>query len=90
MAREAGLHLDTVRAWRGRFAEGGLSALADRTRSGRPARFTPVQVTEAKAPACRLPAETGVPLARRSCPELASELSVRGITDSVSASTVRR
>ncbi|MFD5300853.1 IS630 family transposase [Streptomyces mutabilis] len=90
IARETGLHLDTVRVWRGRFANGGLPALADRTRSGRPARFTPVQVTEAKALACQLPAETGVPLARWSCPELAAELSTRGITDSVSASTVRR
>ncbi|MFI5828489.1 helix-turn-helix domain-containing protein [Streptomyces sp. NPDC051578] len=64
IARETGLHMDTVRAWRGRFAAGGLPALADRKRSGRPARFTPVQVTEVKALACQLPAETGVPLAR--------------------------
>ncbi len=40
--------------------------------------------------ACRLPAETGVPLARWSCPELATELAARGITGPVSASTVRR
>ncbi|MET9617172.1 IS630 family transposase [Kitasatospora indigofera] len=90
IARETGLHLDTVRAWRGRFADGGLPALADRKRSGRPARFTPMQVAEAKALACQLPAETGVPLSRWSCPELAAELTARGITDSVSASTVRR
>ncbi|WP_406152851.1 IS630 family transposase [Streptomyces sp. NBC_01023] len=90
IARETGLHLDTARAWRGRFAAGGLPALADRKRSGRPARFTPVQVAEAKALACQLPAETGVPLSRWSCPELAAELTARGITDSVSASTVRR
>ncbi|REE61397.1 transposase [Streptomyces sp. 3212.3] len=90
IARETGLHLDTVRTWRGRFAHGGLPALADRKRSGRPARFTPVQVAETKALACQLPAETGVPLARWSCPELAAELTARGITDTVSASTVRR
>ncbi|MEU2865770.1 helix-turn-helix domain-containing protein [Streptomyces mirabilis] len=65
-------------------------ALADRKRSGRPARFTPVQVAEAKALACQLPAETGIPLSRWSCPELAAELTARGITDSISASTVRR
>ncbi|MFD8697269.1 helix-turn-helix domain-containing protein [Kitasatospora purpeofusca] len=69
IARETGLHLGTVRAWRGRFADGGLPAPADRKRSGRPARFTPVQVAEAKALACRLPAETGVPLSRWSCPD---------------------
>ncbi|WP_034092605.1 IS630 family transposase [Streptacidiphilus albus] len=90
IARETRLHLDTVRTWRGRFADGGLPALADRKRPGRPARFTPVQVAEAKALACQLPAETGIPLARWSCPELAAELIARGVTDSVSASTVRR
>ncbi|MFF1414521.1 helix-turn-helix domain-containing protein [Streptomyces sp. NPDC058289] len=90
IAVEVGVHVDTVRTWRGRFADGGLPALADRRRSGRPARFTPVQVAEAKALACQLPAETGVPLARWSCPQLAAELTARGITDTVSASTVRR
>ncbi|MFF2324440.1 MULTISPECIES: helix-turn-helix domain-containing protein [unclassified Streptomyces] len=90
IARETGLHLDTVREWRGRYAAGGLPALADGKRSGRPARFTPVQVAEAKAPACQLPAETLMPLSRWSCPELAAELTAREITDSISASTVRR
>lgn len=70
IAHETGLHLDTVRVWRGRFARGGLRALADRKRSGRPALFTPVQVAEAKALACHLPAETGIPLSRWSCPAL--------------------
>ncbi|WP_424920129.1 IS630 family transposase [Streptomyces sp. wa13] len=45
---------------------------------------------EAKALACQLPAETGVPQSRWSCPELAAELTARGITETVSASTVRR
>ncbi|WP_437064505.1 helix-turn-helix domain-containing protein [Streptomyces sp. enrichment culture] len=90
IAAEVGVHVDTVRTWRGRFAGGGLLALDDRMRSGRPARFTPVQVAEAKALACQLPAETGVPLARWSCPELAAELPARSITDTDSASTVRR
>ncbi|MFI5634400.1 hypothetical protein ACIA8E_34570 [Streptomyces sp. NPDC051664] len=49
-----------------------------------------MQVAEAKALACQLPTETGVPLSRWSCPELAAELTARGITDSISASTVRR
>ncbi|MCK7626098.1 helix-turn-helix domain-containing protein [Streptomyces sp. RS10V-4] len=90
IARETGLHLDTVRCWRDRFADRGLAALSDRERSGRPPSYTPLQVAEAKALACRLPAETGVPLARWSCPELAAELAARGITGPVSASTVRR
>lgn len=79
-----------MRTWRGRFAHGGLPALADRKRSGRPARFTPMQVAEAKALACQLPTETGVPFSRWLCPELAAELTAHGITDTVSASTVRR
>ncbi|MFJ1733512.1 IS630 family transposase [Streptomyces sp. NPDC088254] len=90
IARETGLHLDTVRCWRGRFAERGLGGLSDRERSGRPPSYTALQVAEAKALACRLPAETGVPLARWSCPEPAAELAARGIAGPVSASTVRR
>ncbi|WEO93097.1 helix-turn-helix domain-containing protein [Streptomyces sp. FXJ1.172] len=90
IAVEVGVHVDTMRTWRRRFADGGLPALADCRRGGRPARLTPVQVAEAKALACQLPAETGVPLARWSCPELAAELTARGVTDTVSASTVRR
>jgi transposase len=90
IAARTQLHVDTVRTWRGRFAVGGLPALADRKRSGRPPVFTPLQVAEAKALACQLPAETGTPLSRWSCPELAAELTARGITDAVSESTVRR
>lgn len=90
IAAQTRMHLDTVRRWRGRFAEGGLDALADRKRSGRPARFTPVQAAEVKALACQLPAETGAPLSRWSCPELAREAVARGIAASLSASTVRR
>jgi hypothetical protein len=49
-----------------------------------------VQVAEVKALACQLPAERGVPLSRWSCPELAREAVIRGITQAVSAATVRR
>ncbi|MFB7007559.1 MULTISPECIES: IS630 family transposase [unclassified Streptomyces] len=90
IATQARMHVDTVRRWRGRFAAGGLPALADRKRSGRPASFTPLQVAEVKALACQLPSETGAPLSRWSCPELVRELAARGITGPVSASTVRR
>ncbi|MEU6019737.1 IS630 family transposase, partial [Streptomyces sp. NPDC047515] len=90
IARDTGVHPDTVRTWRVRFADGGLPALADRKRSGRPRRFTPVQVAEVKALACQLPAETGTPLSRWSCPELAREVVTRHVADSISASTVRR
>ncbi|MEY9997300.1 transposase [Streptomyces sp. V4I8] len=90
IARETGLHLDTVRCWRGRFADQGLGGLGDRDRSGRPPAFTALQVAEVKALACRLPAETGAPLSRWSAPELAREAVARGIATFVSASTVHR
>ncbi|MEU1124148.1 helix-turn-helix domain-containing protein [Streptomyces sp. NPDC005899] len=90
IAADSRLHVATVRTWRGRFAHGGIPALTDRRRSGRPAQCTSVQVVEVKAMACQRPAESDLPLSRWSCPELAAELTARGITDSISASTVRR
>ncbi|MGW6215142.1 helix-turn-helix domain-containing protein [Streptomyces sp. NPDC055109] len=54
IAGETGPHLDTVRTWRGRFAERGLAGLSDRKRSGRPPSFTALQVAEVKALACQL------------------------------------
>ena len=68
----------------------GLAGLADRARSGRPARFSPVQVAQVKALACQLPARAGVPLSRWSCPELAREVVSQGVAEAISASTVWR
>jgi hypothetical protein len=90
IAHRQGVHVDTVRCWRGRYADEGIAGLTDRRRSGRPPRFTPVQVAEVKALACQLPAETGVPLSRWSCPDLAGEVVAQGIAAAISASTIRR
>ena len=90
IARDLGVHVDTVRTWRGRFAAKGLEGLADRPRSGRPPVFTPTVRAEVKALACALPAEHGVPLSRWSALDLACEAVSRGITESLSGSTVRR
>jgi transposase len=90
IAARHGVHVDTVRLWRGRFAEQGMAGLGDRRRSGRPPRFTPVQVAEVKALACQLPAETGTPLSVWSCPDLATEAVGRGIVAAISSSTIRR
>src|SRR6266705_3027149 len=49
IAARLGVTVDTARKWRGRFAAHGLAGLADRKRSGRPPRFTAVQVAGAKA-----------------------------------------
>ncbi|WP_433171669.1 IS630 family transposase [Actinoallomurus sp. CA-150999] len=72
------VHLDTVRTWRGRYADQGLEGLKDRPRPGRPPRLTPLQQATVKALACQLPAETGVPLARWSSSDLATEAITRG------------
>ncbi|MGW0193980.1 helix-turn-helix domain-containing protein [Nonomuraea sp. NPDC003201] len=83
------VHLDTVRRWRGRYADQGIDGLKDRPRTGRPPRFTPLQRAEVTALACQLPAETGMPLSRWSSTDLAREATRRGIA-AMSASTVRR
>jgi transposase len=90
IAAQVGVGVDTVRTWRGRFAARGLAGLRDRPRSGRPPRFSAVQVAQVKSLACQLPAAAGAPLARWSCPELAREAVVQNITERVSAATVRR
>ncbi|MDI6106078.1 IS630 family transposase [Actinoplanes sp. NEAU-A12] len=90
IARRHDVTVDTVRRWRGRFADEGLAGLADRPRPGRPTRFTPVQTAEVKALACQLPAETGTPLSKWTCPDLAAEAVDRGIVAAISASTIRR
>ncbi len=74
----------------GRFADQGPAGLVERARSGRPPRFTPVQVAEVKALACQLPTEADTPLARWSHAELAREAILRGIVEAISPSTVRR
>ena len=89
IAAQVGVHVDTVRKWRRRFAVAGLAGLKDAPRSGRPPVFTATDRAEVIALACALPAESGVPLSRWSCPELARELAVR-CQIAASASTIRR
>ena len=61
-----------------------------RPRPGRPRKFPARVVAEVKALACELPAASGTPLARWTCPELARHAAASGIVAAVSASTVRR
>ncbi len=90
VAAELGIVVDTVRKWRRRFATERLPGLDDRPRSGRPRRFTPVQVAQVKALACTPPAEAEVPLSRWSSSELAAEARARGLVEAISPATVRR
>ena len=90
IAAALAISIDTVRKWRKRFAAHGPPGLVDRPRSGRPRRFTPVEVAQVKALACTLPAERGVPLSRWSSAELAVEAVIRNLVGSVLTSTVRR
>ena len=89
IAAQVGVHVDTVRKWRRRFAAAGLAGLAGASRSGRPPVFTAADRAEAIALACALPAESGVPLSRWSCAELARELATR-CQIAASASTIGR
>ena len=89
IATQMGVCTNTVREWRSRFAASRLAGLKDAPRSGRPPVFTAADRAEVVALARALPAESGVPLSKRSGPDLAREVAVRcGIT--VSASTIRR
>ena len=90
IAGRLGICEDTARKWRRRYCEQGLDGLADAPRPGRPRRFPARGVAEVKALACELPAASGTPLARWTCPELARHAAASGITPAVSASTVRR
>jgi transposase len=89
IAVQAGVHAGTARKWRRRFAAARLAGLKDAPRSGRPPVFTAADRAETVALACALPAGSGVPLSRWSCPELARELAAR-CQIAASASSIRR
>jgi transposase len=89
IAAQVGVHVDTARKWRRRFATARLAGLKDAPRSGRPPVYTATDRAEAVALACALPAESSVPLSRWSCPELARELAAR-CQIAASASTIGR
>src|SRR5918997_2315531 len=63
IARELGLHHQTVRDWLKRFNAHGLEGLQDLPRGGRPATYTPDQVAQVIATALTDPRTLGQPFA---------------------------
>jgi transposase len=84
------VHVGVVSRWRKRFAQEGMSGLADRPRSGRPRVFPAAVVAEVKAMACEPPEDRGVPQSRWSAADLAAQAAGEGLVESVARSTVRR
>ena len=79
IAASLGISVNTARKWRGRFADCGLGGLKDLPRAGRPREISEADRAAVVALACQLPADTGVPLARWTGPELARELAAQGL-----------
>ena len=91
VADQLGISRETVRKWRGRYADRRLAGLLDLPRSGRPTKFTPVQIAEVKAIACTSPdADKDIPLARWSVAEIASQAVREHVVDAISRHTVGR
>jgi len=93
IARHLQVEADTVRQWRARWHVSAGSAptdqrvaarLADRPKSGRPARITPEQICQIIALACEIPADSDRPISQWSARELADEIRQRGIVDRIS------
>lgn len=84
IAVELGLYPDAVRKRRGRFDRGGIDALADAPRSGRPSIYAAADVAAVTAWACEITANHDIPIARWSTPERAGRAAADGITPSVS------
>jgi hypothetical protein len=65
----AGIHPDSVRHWRRRWAAGDFS-FDDEPGRGRKPRFPPLDQAVVKATACEVVAQTGQPLSRQSLADL--------------------
>jgi transposase len=90
IAADLGISPDTVRKWRGRFADRGLAGLDDLARAGRPRTISAAVRAAVVALACQLPADTGVPLARWTGPELIAELTGIPGAQRISATSLLR
>src|SRR6266852_7202734 len=93
IARELGVHVDTVRLWRDRWV--GLQGidletlslaerLQDAPRPGVKPKFTTDQRCQMVALACEAPAQTGRPISQWTGREIADEVKARGIVEQIS------
>jgi len=89
IARRVGCHPNTGRHWRQVWSTGKFR-LGEAPRSGRPATFTPQQVTQVKAVACELPAVHHCPLSRFSLGEIAAVVIQEKIVPAISPATIAR
>lgn len=94
IARELNQSIDMVRLWRRRWRElepiawDDLSAeerLDDLPRPGAPARLTADQFCQIEQLACAAPEKAGRPISQWTGREIADELMVRGIVETISA-----
>ncbi len=61
IARALGVKVETVHLWLGRFTSGGVDALVDARRSGRPRTYTPDEVSLVIVASLTRPDELGLP-----------------------------
>ncbi|MBN2257891.1 MAG: IS630 family transposase [Anaerolineaceae bacterium] len=90
------IHRSTVINWRRWYLErraAGLSveeSLQDQPRSGRPSKFTPLEITQIKAVACQQPAKLELPLSRFSLTDILDWVLQARIVPQISVSTLWR
>jgi putative transposase len=105
IGRAVGLSAEAARLWRARWQNGGAALaeatpddledvmdaiLADAPRSGTPATFTPEQVAKIIAVACEKPSDSKRPVSHWTPRELAAEVILRGVVETISARHVGR
>ena len=99
IVREEGVHVETVRLWRGRWlglqpiplAELSVQErLEDVPRPGAPPKITAEQVSKIVALACETPEQSTRPISQWTGREVADEIKKRGIVEQISARHARR
>ena len=90
IAAEVGVHVDTVRKWRRRFATAGLPGLRTCRAAGGDVRSRRCRSPRSRRWPAPCPPRPVQPLSRWSSAELAAEAITRGIAETISPATVRR